>query len=168
MATARIEDLYGGLDITVFPKAYGAIKDSFVEDAVVVAEGRLSLREEKPKMMIEKITTWESENQQPQVVNVAAKDDYANGNGNGKANGNGNGKLSDAECKLYVKLQDESDFDALCSILQNYVGNVPVVIVVDGHKKRAPYCVRRVNGLVYELEGLLGDNTAVFVDKKPG
>lgn len=167
MATARIEDLYGGLDITVFPKAYGAIKDSFVEDAVVVAEGRLSLKEEKPKMMIEKITTWESENQQPQVVNVAAKDDYANGNGNGKANGNGNGKLSDAECKLYVKLQDESDFDALCSILKNYVGNVPVVIVVDGHKKRAPYCVRRVNGLVYELEGLLGDNTAVFVDKKP-
>lgn len=147
MVVAKIEDLYGTLDITVFPRAYSMAKDIIEEDAVVVAEGKLSLSEERPKLLVEKITPWE-------VAQNACKEETVKQK-----------KVETvAECKLYIKMTSEQYF-AVCDILEAYQGDNPVVLVINGSRKYAPLKVRRANGLVYELTSLVGEGNAVFVDK---
>ncbi len=148
MATARVEDLYGGLEITVFPKTYAANKEKLIEDEVVVVEGRLSLKEEKPKLLVEKIKLWENnadnalQNEIPftQVVNPYKK--------------------------LYINLEDENKYDEIANILKSYVGDISVIIVFNKSRKKAPYLVRDTYGLMYELNALLGESNAKFVEKK--
>ena len=148
MATAKVEDLYGSIDITVFPKAYAPVKDSLVEDAVVIVEGRLSLKEEHPKMLVDKVTPWELNTQQSgQTVKTGNASD-----------------VRDESSRFYVKLSC-GQYDSVCDVLEAYAGDVPVVLVIDGKKMQATQRVRHANGLTYELEGIVGEGNAVFVEK---
>jgi DNA polymerase-3 subunit alpha len=148
MATARVEDLYGGLEITVFPKAYSANKEKLIEDEVVVVEGRLSLKDEKPKLLAETVELWEK-NQQKSTQGEIAFAETIN-----------------ADTKLYLKLDDENKYDEVAGILHNYVGDIPVIIVVNQDRKKAPFVVRNTYGLTYELNALLGEENVKFVEKK--
>lgn len=149
MATAKVEDLYGSIDITVFPKAYAPVKDSLVEDAVVIVEGRLSLKEEHPKMLVDKVTPWELNTQQSgQTVKTGNASD-----------------VRDESSRFYVKLSC-GQYDSVCDVLEAYAGDVPVVLVIDGKKMQATQRVRHANGLTYELESIVGEGNAVFVEKQ--
>lgn len=145
MAIAKIEDLYGTLDVTIFPKAYASAKEHIEEDAMIVAEGRLSFGEERPKLLVERITPWEVA-QKESIVKVKET------------------QPQQPECKLYLKLTRDK-YDEVCDILEAYKGDISVVLVIDGERKYAPVTVRRANGLLYELIGALGEGNAVFVDK---
>ena len=57
MAFTSVEDLTGTLEVIVFPRVLDAFRDSLQENAVVVIDGRLSVREDEPaKLMAESIT----------------------------------------------------------------------------------------------------------------
>lgn len=145
MAMAKIEDLYGTLDVTIFPRAYSAGKEHIEEDAMIILEGRLSYDEERPKLLVEKLTPWEVAQKSETVVR---KQETSN--------------LPDM--RLYVKITS-SQYDETCDILDAYKGDIPVVLVIDGERKYAPMKVRQAKGLIYELAGLLGDGNAIFKDK---
>ena len=149
MATGRIEDLYGGLEVTVFPRAYTLNKDKLIEDEVVVIEGRLSLKEEKPKLLMENIELWEN-----------------NSLNNGTQTEIASAQVINPDIKLYIKLEDENKYDDVTKILGNYIGDIPVIIVVNQSKKKAPFLVRKAEGLTYELYALLGEDNIIFVEKK--
>lgn len=56
MAFLRLEDLYGSVEVIVFPKTYEKVKSMLDDDALVIVAGRISMREEEePKVLCERI-----------------------------------------------------------------------------------------------------------------
>jgi len=51
MAGARVEDLTGSLEVVVFPKIYGGVKDGYQPERVVVVKGRLEHQEAGLKLL---------------------------------------------------------------------------------------------------------------------
>ena len=61
MAFTSVEDLTGTMEVIVFPKVLDAFRDSLHENAVVVIDGRLSVREdEASKLLAESIVPIEN------------------------------------------------------------------------------------------------------------
>lgn len=61
MAFLTVEDLYGAVDVIVFPKKYGQFSPVMNEEAIVVLKGRISLRDdEAPKLICDQIVPFES------------------------------------------------------------------------------------------------------------
>ena len=60
MAFTSVEDLTGTMEVIVFPRVLDTFRDALKENAVVVIEGRLSVREDEPsKLMAESISPIE-------------------------------------------------------------------------------------------------------------
>lgn len=58
MAFARLEDLYGSVELVVFPKTYERCLDVLKRDEVVIVSGRLDIKEEEePKILAEHIVS---------------------------------------------------------------------------------------------------------------
>lgn len=56
MAFAKIEDLYGIVEIIIFPKVFQKFKNLIYDDSMIIVEGRVSVREEEdPKILCENI-----------------------------------------------------------------------------------------------------------------
>jgi DNA polymerase III subunit alpha len=56
MAFIRLEDMFGGIEVIVFPKVFKNYKNLLEEDSVVIISGRVSIREEEqPKILCENI-----------------------------------------------------------------------------------------------------------------
>lgn len=57
MAFATLEDLYGTIEVVIFPKTYNSYREFVEEDEIVIIEGRVAIEEdEKPKILCEKIS----------------------------------------------------------------------------------------------------------------
>ena len=58
MAFVTLSDMYGDVEIIVFPKTFEQFRDYFTEDNIIVVSGRLSMREdEAPKIIPDGIST---------------------------------------------------------------------------------------------------------------
>jgi DNA polymerase III subunit alpha len=56
MAFITLEDLFGTVEVIVFPKTYDKYKELLFEDSIVLIEGTLSIVEEDtPKLMSNRI-----------------------------------------------------------------------------------------------------------------
>lgn len=47
MAFVEIEDIFGSLEVVVFPKTYTEYKSLLKEDSIVLIKGRMSIREDE-------------------------------------------------------------------------------------------------------------------------
>jgi len=57
MAFVRLEDLFGGVEVIVFPKVLSRFNSMLREETAVMVEGRISIREdEAPKVLCENVT----------------------------------------------------------------------------------------------------------------
>ena len=64
MAFVKIEDLYGTIELMIFPNVYPRVKDVILVDNLVTAKGKLSMRDgEAPCVLAESITVWAKEEQ---------------------------------------------------------------------------------------------------------
>lgn len=62
MAFLEIEDLYGSMEVVVFPQVFQKYKDILIEDNIVFINGRLNITEEEsPKIIASKIDTLNEE-----------------------------------------------------------------------------------------------------------
>lgn len=62
MAFLEIEDLYGSIEVVVFPKVFQKYKDILVEDNIVFIKGRLNITEEEsPKIIASEIDILDEE-----------------------------------------------------------------------------------------------------------
>ncbi|MDF2592443.1 MAG: polymerase subunit alpha, partial [Clostridia bacterium] len=107
MAFAQLEDLFGTIEVIIFPKTYEENLSFIKPDSIVLVEGRVSQREdEETKIICMKITPLaESVQQNPG--------------------------------KLYVKIDSTLKPDILsevCQILARYKGEQPVYVVDEGKK----------------------------------
>lgn len=104
MAFAKLEDLYGTMDIMVFPNKYAKFKDLLVSDNLVTVKGKLNLRSDsEPCVLVEDIIEWKKDEQQVQQVKSS---------------------------KLYLKydLFNEKTNKNITDILKCYPGNLEVIV----------------------------------------
>jgi len=59
MAVVVLEDLHGALEVTVFPRTYARTEQVWREDAVVIVEGKLDVRDERLQVICEEATVFE-------------------------------------------------------------------------------------------------------------
>lgn len=139
MAFLRFEDLYGSLDVIVFPKKYEACAAMMNEDEIVFIKARVSLREdEAPKLILESITPME------QVLGA-----------------------QNAQ-KLFIKLKtgNESAWSAVKKVIAAHSGETPVCIFFE--KTSEIKCTSRElwcdasDALTQELSALLGEDCVKY------
>lgn len=133
MAFATLEDLYGTIELIVFPKIYERYSKYITEDSIVIVEGRLSIHEEEdPKIICERIEP---------LVKINNKKLYL--------------KLpKDKPVELLTDIK---------KILKNNTGNVPVYVYMEKDKRSVmaarDYWVNIDNNEVIEkLKYILGDD----------
>ena len=145
MAFASVEDLTGTMEVIVFPRVLDTFRDALKENAVVVIEGRLSVREDEPsKLMAESISPIEGyDPKHPQT--------------------NRPNLMRDAAQRLYVRLPSRScpEYAKVINLLEIFDGDMPVIFYLEDVKQKlaAP---RRLYALGHpllfqELKHLLGE-----------
>jgi DNA polymerase-3 subunit alpha len=69
MAVVLLEDLTGRVECTLFPDAYETVREQLKTDAVVIAAGRVEVRDDRGvKLLLQEIKPWEGARQQYQSV----------------------------------------------------------------------------------------------------
>ena len=145
MAFTSVEDLTGTMEVIVFPRVLDTFRDAIKENAVVVIEGRLSVREDEPsKLMAESISPIEGyDPKHPQT--------------------NRPNLMRDAAQRLYVRLPSRScpEYAKVINLLEIFDGDMPVIFYLEDVKQKlaAP---RRLYAsghplLFQELKRLLGE-----------
>lgn len=134
MAFAKLEDLYGTIDLMFFPNVYARLKEELKEDSMVTVKGKLSIREgEAPSVLVDSITPWESENAETE----------------------GKQKTEEKPKTLYLKynLTDKNLHASIFEVLKNYLGAIPVIVKCSADNKtyKLNLCVDGSNNLINEL-----------------
>lgn len=115
MAFAQLEDLYGSIEMIIFPKTYENYKDMLKPDNIILAEGRISIKEEEnAKIICEKISLLKKDAQN--LFNI-------------------NSKYS----KLYIKIDSDKNpelLDSVKKILEKSKGDQPVYVVDEARKNK--------------------------------
>ena len=145
MAFTSVEDLTGTMEVIVFPRVLDTFRDALKENAVVVIEGRLSVREDEPsKLMAESISPIEGyDPKRPQ----ANRPDL----------------MRDAAQRLYVRLPSRScpEYAKVINLLEIFDGDMPVIFYLEDVKQKLAVPRRLYASghplLLQELKRLLGE-----------
>lgn len=120
MAFTNVEDLTGTMEVIVFPRVLDTFRDVLKENAVVVIEGRLSVREDEPaKLMAESISPIEGYNpSRPQT--------------------NRPNLMRDAAQRLYVRLPSRTcpEYAKVVNLLEIFDGDMPVIFYLEDTKQK--------------------------------
>ncbi|MBO5060835.1 MAG: DNA polymerase III subunit alpha [Clostridia bacterium] len=156
MAFLRIEDLYGAIEVIVFPKILTSFNHILSEESIVMLEGRVSLREdEEPKLLCEKASLLAGIKEPD--ADKAIKDEQ-------KINPE---MLKDKRI-LYVKMGtlDDTVLKAAVRLMERSCGDTPVCFFCADTKKRffAPKnCwIDENSSILDELEAVFGKNNVKF------
>ncbi|WP_419926529.1 DNA polymerase III subunit alpha [Candidatus Poriferisocius sp.] len=134
MGSCELEDLYGSLEVTLFPKALAEHGHKIENDLVVVMEGRLESRDEEPKLLCSRV----------EPVRL----DWANG-------------LGPLRVNLPARRLTPDRIDGLKSALAGHPGKSEVILMLGadkGIKLSSAYGVDAGSGLIGELREMLGEN----------
>jgi hypothetical protein len=112
MCIAHIEDLHGSIEVVGFPRTYQQYADLWVEDSILVVQGKVDARDDRLQIIAEGLEAWDPGQNvesipddevvtfQPTVVVAPTTHrawrpaKSAEHGANGNANGNGNGHLN--------------------------------------------------------------------------
>ena len=114
MAFLSVEDLYGQLEVVVFPKVFEAYRQNLEEDRIVVIRGKLDLAEEgAPKLLAESVLKLEQAVTKTAMVKIVIPAGYT----------------------------DQEGLNRFRSIARQHLGDMPVAILVTdtGHKFKPDY-----------------------------
>ncbi|MFA6078909.1 MAG: DNA polymerase III subunit alpha [Candidatus Omnitrophota bacterium] len=142
MAIATLEDLDGVVELLVFPITFAKSADLVKPDAMIFVKGRVSLREEDPKIVANEIAALES---------VRAKYTKA------------------ISIQLVMAGLEKTALDNLKKVLSRYPGKVPVYLKFvkpDGKKSLVSIgnglAVEPHDGLVRDVEKIFGSNVISY------
>lgn len=131
MAFVTLEDMYGSIEVLVFPKVLAAYSHILQEESIVVIEGKISIREdEEPKLLCEKVTPIDAMENIPKMIFI---------------------KIPDKNNDAILKIQ---------SAASSFKGNVNVCFYIESTKERlnVPKELRLCgsNECILELKRLFG------------
>ncbi len=146
MGFATVEDLTGTMGMIVFPKLLEACSNiHFTENAVIVVQGTISLKEDEVSIIADSIYDIDSE-EAKRILNVSKNPKYG----------------------VYIKVPSQTDaiFAGACQVLNRYNGLVPVYFYLQDKQQyiKAPkrLWIRESINLIDELEFVAGKGNAVF------
>lgn len=130
MCFMTVEDLYGEMEIVVFPEAYQKYREYIAEDMPIYFYGQLQISDvDAPKMILDKL------------IPIEDGDLPKFGNGNfikkdSDVNSKLNRRINDRESEeiLYLKLENGDKYSKLREILIKYPGKTKVVVYFSDKK----------------------------------
>lgn len=139
MAFAKIEDLYGIIELTIFPNNYHKLKNLLIEDSMATIVGKLNIRSgEAPTVIVDEIIPWQAK----------------------KAN-----ESVEKNETLYLKfdLNNIKIYNAVITLLSSYPGNSEVIVKCSSSENafKMNRTVSVSKHLMVELLGLLPENDIV-------
>jgi DNA polymerase-3 subunit alpha len=137
MLIATIEDMSGSIECVVFPKSYGQLQGAFVEDAIVVINGRLRLRERRGAVPGEET---------PVEFSISVNDVQRFERGAPPPEIPG----------FHVTVSTRNHVDALAQLLDESPGTVPLVFHISGQTKRSSRGIANAAYVKSELERIVG------------
>ena len=169
MAFVDLEDLYGSVEVIVFPKIYEKFANLLQTDAIIVVKGNINFKEdEASKLIAEHISSVDVLD----IITDKNDSSMASDNGNDLANENGRNtsvslekqskQESDSIAKLRVPdgLDEEQTLENIKEVLLSHKGNTPVIIYFEESGKKLKTSeqmwVEPSEGFVRDMEELLG------------
>jgi len=149
MAFIRIEDLYGTIPVTFFPRDLKSCEQMLVQDRIVLVKGKASHRE--------RLAADEGDTTVEVEIRGESVSLFKNGNGNGSVKINGNGKRS-----VHIKINGApgTSIELLRSLLEANPGESPVYfwMVHEGSRQKVAtqYRVDASQRFISEVERILG------------
>ena len=132
MAFVNLEDLYGEVEIVVFPNVYERCSSAILEDNVVVVKGKLNFKEdEMPKVLADSVVGIHEVEQHLQNEQ-AAPEGGRNAQG-GRTQGAGTGAET-VKVRIPQEADEQEILGRLQEIFKEYPGNTPVLIYLQNGK----------------------------------
>ena len=139
MAFVQLEDLYGQIEVLVFPKVYERCAAQLQQESVALCVGRLSLREEsEAKLLLEDVRPLTPQQVEQTLAGLSDEPPTALEQSAPPAP-SVESAPSAAEGKLYLRLPDSAR-EAVLSMLEKTPGEIPVILVSadTGRAQRTP------------------------------
>jgi DNA polymerase-3 subunit alpha len=67
MCVVKLEDMYGSINVTVFPKLYEQTSELLVEEAVVIIRGEVQVRNDEPNILCDSVEPLLSETMEQEM-----------------------------------------------------------------------------------------------------
>ncbi|NMA85581.1 MAG: DNA polymerase III subunit alpha [Epulopiscium sp.] len=110
MAFITIEDLYGTIEVIIFPQQYERLANQLVEDGIYYVEGRVSQQEEEePKVICQKLIPFAEQEEKGQYV---------------------------LWIKIPIEVEEEVLSTKILPTLRSFSGDTPVQIYIEATKER--------------------------------
>jgi DNA polymerase-3 subunit alpha len=165
MASAKLEDLYGTVEVVFFPSQYEKCKQELANDIILKVIGVIRLSEEEnPRIIVNDIVVWSR--------NAGAEAEASNAVANGglDENADGAGGTGGAQAKqktLYIKI--ENDFERtmkmLGEIFSAYRGDCKVKVQFDNILYDTGFLVNYSSSVRWELKSAVKSENIKYVEK---
>ncbi len=151
MAFITVEDVYGGIEVVLFPKVYDRYKDKLEIESIVEISGRLQLRDgEKPAIALDKIKIFDDGSGEEEKTPAAPAATVE--------------KVKTPKEYLCIVLNgdDAKLKDEIIDTVEQYPGNMITYLKIDGKNYVLRQGARNCKGLFYELAGLVDEKNIKY------
>ncbi len=141
MAYLNFEDIYGMIEVVVFPKIFDRSRAILNPEEIVVVSGRIQFKDGVPQIIADDVKKIESLEQETQ---------------------------KEPEEFLGIIIPDEMEdrVEEIRDVLESYPGEIPAILALKGKKYNSGMKIRKCDGINSELESLVGKNSIVYFRKK--
>ena len=141
MAFIKVEDVYGSIEVIIFPNAFDKCRAVLNTEETVVVTGRLQLKDGIPQIIAEDVKSLSMEEEIKELKDVEM---------------------------MGIIMPDDCPFttDDIMDVLESYPGDIRAIIAKDGKKYDTKTGVRKCDGLKSELINMVGEKGLVFFKKK--
>ena len=141
MAFVKIEDVYGQIEVIVFPKIYDKCRQHLIDEKIVKVSGRLQTKDNVAQIIADDVVPLEIEEEKKET--------------------------NEQEYFGIIIPDDLADkVDEILEVCANYVGDAQVIVAKQGQKFKANIGVRRCDGLISELSEFVPKENLIFFKKK--
>lgn len=150
MASIKVEDNYGTLEVMLFNKVYEQVKQNLFVDSLVTIHGHISIRTgEKPSVVAQKVEFWDTSKLKPQEPAEKVVQEE---------------KPSEVLYLQYDVFDPKKQADVL-GVTLSYIGKVPVFVQWNKKLYNNGMQVNPCLALIGELESVLGKENVKLVKK---
>ena len=142
MAFIKVEDVHGQIEVICFPKVYERAVDCLDNDAIVKISGKIQFKDGEAQILADNVDKLEITERQT----VNTKEQKYLG--------------------IIISDNKQETLDNVLDVLTSYVGDIPVVVAINGKKYSANCAVRQCEGLLSELKNYVNEKDIFFFTKK--
>lgn len=146
MAFITLEDMFGSIEVIVFPGVYDRCMQLLFEDSIIIVIGKINFKEdEEPKIIAENIISLTEEN-----VNMILRT---------------NKSKSEKQKKIYLRLKNRNNdiMNKIKQILRRKRGKTPVYLYIESEKRKLlankDLWIQIDGNIIKELREILGDDS---------